>query len=57
MITLQQRLEAMAGLCDTVVWNADRTGYYGKRYIGCGEFIREYTYIHGNGIKTVARIF
>lgn len=57
MERLQRTLEALAALCDVVTWNADRTGFYGRTYIGNGEYIREYTYIHGNGIKQVTRTF
>ncbi len=57
MEKLKQRLMALSKLCDTVTWNANKTGYYGKKYIGCGEFIREYTYIHGNAIKTISRCY
>ena len=57
----RKKLEAMSRLCDTVTWNNDKTGYFGRKYIGCGEFIREYTFIHGSGnelgIKTIARIY
>lgn len=53
----RKKLEAMSKLCDKVTWNKDKTGYFGRKYIGCGEFIREYTYIHKDGIKTIARIY
>ena len=57
MEKLKKALERLAALCDTVTWNASKTGFYGKTYIGSGEYIREYTYIHENGIKTVARTY
>ena len=57
----RKKLEAMSSLLDKITWNKDKTGYFGKKYIGCGEFIREYTFIHGSengiGIKTIARVY
>jgi len=57
MEKLQRTLEALAKLCNAVKWNPDHTGFYGKTYVGNGEYIREYTYIHNNGIKTVTRTY
>lgn len=57
MEKLRRTLEALAKLCSVVKWNPARTGFYSKTYIGNGEYIREYTYIHGNGIKTVTRTY
>ena len=55
-LTLQERLERLAELCDVVMWNKSRTGFIGKTYIGNGDYIREYTYICGAIVKTIAGI-
>ena len=56
VMTLQERLERLAELCDVVMWNKSRTGFIGKTYIGNGDYIREYTYICGAIVKTIAGI-
>ena len=53
-MTLQERLEMLAGMCDRVMWNTSRTGFIGWTHIGNGDYIREYTYICGAIVKTIA---